>query len=184
MLTFCEIVHHTRKSFTLEQLGSVVSYLACCVADRSLPFTTQSTCVRLSLNLVECLYQVGVIAQSCWPGWTCWSDNTTAPITRLYNASTDGCTCAYVLGVAALRMLGTFSTECHPICVLQAFKRPDSDLAAKKLAQSLLSKILASFVAKLTALAQVRGRSLGSRPSFAPVLADSHAAHHNRHMLR
>lgn len=39
--------------------------------------------------------------------------------------------------------------------VVQAFKRPDSDLAAKKLAQSLLSKILASFVAKLTALAQV-----------------------------
>lgn len=37
----------------------------------------------------------------------------------------------------------------------QAFKRPDSDLAAKKLAQSLLSKILACFVAKLEALAQV-----------------------------
>lgn len=37
----------------------------------------------------------------------------------------------------------------------QAFKRPDADLAAKKLAQSLLSKILGSFVAKLTALAQV-----------------------------
>jgi hypothetical protein len=58
-MTFCEIVHHTRKSFSLEQLGGVVSYLACCVADRSLPFNTQSTCVRLSLNLVECLYQVG-----------------------------------------------------------------------------------------------------------------------------
>lgn len=57
-MTFCEIVHHTRKSFSLEQLGGVVSYLSCCVADRSLPFTTQSTCVRLSLNLVECLYQV------------------------------------------------------------------------------------------------------------------------------
>ncbi|WIA37453.1 hypothetical protein OEZ86_014371 [Tetradesmus obliquus] len=92
VMTFCEIVHHTRKSFSLEQLGGVVSYLACCVADRSLPFNTQSTCVRLSLNLVECLYQ--------------------------------------------------------------AFKRPDADLAAKKLAQSLLSKILGSFVAKLTALAQ------------------------------
>ena len=38
---------------------------------------------------------------------------------------------------------------------MQAFKRPDADLAAKKLAQSLLSKILGSFVAKLTALAQV-----------------------------
>jgi hypothetical protein len=29
------------------------------MADRSLPFNTQSTCVRLSLNLVERLYQVG-----------------------------------------------------------------------------------------------------------------------------
>lgn len=27
------------------------------VVDRSLPFASQSTCVRLSLNLVECLYQ-------------------------------------------------------------------------------------------------------------------------------
>lgn len=61
VMTFCEIVHHTRKSFSLEQLGGVVSYLACCVADRSLPFNTQSTCVRLSLNLVECLYQVRVV---------------------------------------------------------------------------------------------------------------------------
>jgi hypothetical protein len=61
VMTFCEIVHHTRKSFSLDQLGGVVSYLACCVADRSLPFNTQSTCVRLSLNLVECLYQVGAM---------------------------------------------------------------------------------------------------------------------------
>jgi hypothetical protein len=64
VMTFCEIVHHTRKSFSLDQLGGVVSYLACCVADRSLPFNTQSTCVRLSLNLVECLYQVCYIVIS------------------------------------------------------------------------------------------------------------------------
>lgn len=61
-MTFCEILHHVRKSFTLEQLATVVSYMACCVADRSLPFQSQSTCVRLSLNLVECLYQVGTPA--------------------------------------------------------------------------------------------------------------------------
>lgn len=60
-MTFCEILHHVRKSFTLEQLATVVSYMACCVADRSLPFQSQSTCVRLSLNLVECLYQVGCV---------------------------------------------------------------------------------------------------------------------------
>lgn len=39
----------------------------------------------------------------------------------------------------------------HP----QAFKRETADLSAKRLAQSLLSKILSCFVAKLTALAQV-----------------------------
>jgi hypothetical protein len=38
----------------------------------------------------------------------------------------------------------------------QAFKRETADLAQKRLAQSLLSKILSCFVAKLTALAQVR----------------------------
>ena len=27
------------------------------IVDRSLPYSSQSTCVRLSLNLVECLYQ-------------------------------------------------------------------------------------------------------------------------------
>lgn len=55
-----------------------------------------------------------------------------------------------------------FFFSCSSVCVPttisappQAFKRPDADLAAKKLAQSLLSKILGSFVAKLTALAQV-----------------------------
>jgi hypothetical protein len=39
---------------------------------------------------------------------------------------------------------------------LQAFKREAADLSAKRLAQSLLSKILSCFVAKLSALAQVR----------------------------
>jgi hypothetical protein len=45
---------------------------------------------------------------------------------------------------------------CHRVLLMsQAFKRETADLAQKRLAQSLLSKILSCFVAKLTALAQV-----------------------------
>jgi hypothetical protein len=32
--------------------------MACTIADRAQMYNNQSTCVRLSLNLVECLYQV------------------------------------------------------------------------------------------------------------------------------
>lgn len=52
----------------------------------------------------------------------------------------------------------------------QAFKRETADLAQKRLAQSLLSKILSCFVAKLTALAQVgpgRGGGAVSGPGFS-----------------
>lgn len=58
--------------------------------------------------------------------------------------------------------------HCSVSCAAsQAFKRPDSDITAKKLAQSLLSKILASFVAKLTALAQVREEGRGARSDLS-----------------
>eukprot|EP00879_Flechtneria_rotunda_P005042 GHRR01005319.1.p1 GENE.GHRR01005319.1~~GHRR01005319.1.p1 ORF type:complete len:3477 (+),score=1416.33 GHRR01005319.1:1112-11542(+) len=92
VMTMCEVLHHVRKSFNLDQLSKVVNYMAICVADRSLPYHCQSTCVRLSLNMVECLYS--------------------------------------------------------------AFKRPESDMAARKQAQSLLSKVAGIFVSKLQALAQ------------------------------
>lgn len=58
VLVFCEICHNVRKSFTLDQLAQVVSFMACTIADRAQMYNNQSTCVRLSLNLVECLYQV------------------------------------------------------------------------------------------------------------------------------
>jgi hypothetical protein len=59
VLVFCEICHNVRKSFNLQQLAQVVSFMACTIAERSQYYQNQSTCVRLSLNLVECLYQVG-----------------------------------------------------------------------------------------------------------------------------
>lgn len=58
VMVFCEICHNVRKSFNLHQLAQVVSFLACTIADRSQVYNHQSTCVRLSLNLVECIYQV------------------------------------------------------------------------------------------------------------------------------
>lgn len=58
VLVFCEICHNVRKSFALSQLAQVVSFMACTIADRAQMYNNQSTCVRLSLNLVECLYQV------------------------------------------------------------------------------------------------------------------------------
>lgn len=63
VLVFCEICHNVRKSFHLQQLAQVVSFMACSIADRAQMYHNQSTCVRLSLNLVECLYQVRVQQQ-------------------------------------------------------------------------------------------------------------------------
>ncbi len=57
LMTLCEILHHVRKIMSLEQLAKVVHLMGTYVVDRSLPFAAQSTCIRLLLNLVECLYQ-------------------------------------------------------------------------------------------------------------------------------
>jgi hypothetical protein len=65
VLVFCEICHNVRKSFTLDQLAQVVSFMACTIADRAQMYNNQSTCVRLSLNLVECLYQVRSCGRLC-----------------------------------------------------------------------------------------------------------------------
>lgn len=166
-MTFCEILHHVRKSFTLQQLGVVVSYMACCVADGSLPFQSQSTCVRLSLNLVECLYQVRharprcalLHARGC--GWVALR---LSYLVELDVGVAGQRSCAFAVQhafAAHLRLLSQPSACRRPAAArCQAFKRPDSDLAAKKAAQGLLSKILASFVAKLGALAQVNARPL------------------------
>lgn len=89
VMTLCEVLHHCRKALPLDQLSRVVALTTSLVADASLPYASQSTCVRLTLNLVECLYA--------------------------------------------------------------AFKR-DPDMGAKRRAQQLLSRIFASFVAKLGAL--------------------------------
>jgi transformation/transcription domain-associated protein len=57
VMTVCEILHVLRKQLTLHQLGRVVDMLWSYVMDHSLPYGSQATCVRLVLNLVECLYQ-------------------------------------------------------------------------------------------------------------------------------
>lgn len=51
--------------------AQVVSFMACTIADRAQMYNNQSTCVRLSLNLVECLYQVCVCVSGAWLGLYC-----------------------------------------------------------------------------------------------------------------
>jgi hypothetical protein len=78
VLVFCEICHNVRKSFHLQQLAQVVSFMACSIADRAQMYHNQSTCVRLSLNLVECLYQVSVEARSIHVGCATTLSQTTS----------------------------------------------------------------------------------------------------------
>lgn len=57
VMTLAELLHNVRKTLQPHQLGRVVFTFSHLVADRSLSYSVQCTCVRLMLNLVECIYQ-------------------------------------------------------------------------------------------------------------------------------
>jgi transformation/transcription domain-associated protein len=52
-----ELVHHVRTDLNVQQLSRVIYLFSRNVHDSSLPLSVQATCVRLMLNLVECIYQ-------------------------------------------------------------------------------------------------------------------------------
>jgi len=106
-MVFCEICHNVRKSFNLHQLAQVVSFLACTIADRSQVYNHQSTCVRLSLNLVECIYQVRLAGAAIASGYSArtW-------LTLCYAVSTDGWVCSWLyVSLSFMMRVWTFLTS-------------------------------------------------------------------------
>lgn len=142
---FCEIVHNMRKALTLEQQAGVLSHLTCCIADASLPCSTQAMAVRLCLNLVECVYTVRH-SSACCLCFVSLSHNFIGAISDKRTLNT----------AANLSLHSTFLLPSLFLPGIQAFKRPDGDLSTKQTARALLSRILSCFAARLDAMAKAR----------------------------